>query len=393
MTIIQSDVIPMRSLKRPYFQKADLLIMIWCLFLIQINSLAQTNLRITSHYGFIIPHREEIKNLIQGHSWGVNAEIPLHYRKEKFWHRAWSNPEQTWTITYLNTGNPKQLGTHYSILHQLYLPLQSPAVKRKISQYMALGIGLGYASKVWNATDNYQATVLSSHLNTALLLQYGCRLKRQDRPSISWGLRLAHFSNGSLKTPNLGTNNFSFFVATEWNGKSHMEEQHSDTVLSKEFSRFRMTGGYFFGLKEILPPGERKYFVNGLNIGFDARLNSKSSFTTGVDVMRNSSLPVLLQEKTGITSSVNAMIQWGAAIGYVMHFNRFELRFQQGLYCIDRYKEDGILYQRVVLRFYVTSRYWISVMLKTHFAKADYGEYGMGYALPWRQRTYTSRQR
>ena len=350
---------------------------------------AQTNLRLTAHYGFIIPHREEIKNLIQGHSWGVNAEMPLRYKQEKFWHRAWSNPRQTWTITYLNTGNPKQLGSHYSILHQLYLPLQKPSLERKLKHQLALGIGLGYTSKVWNQTENYQATMLSSHVNTALSMQYGMQMTTLAGRAISWGFRLAHFSNGSLKTPNLGTNNFSFFVATELKPMNCNTIRNSDSILTKDCSHFRFTAGYCFGLKEIPPPGEKKYFVNGINLGLDVRLNPKSSFTCGVDVMRNSSLPILLQEKKEILLSANDMAQLGATLGYVMHFNRFELRFQQGLYCVDRYKEDGILYQRVGLRFYVTERCWASVMLKTHFAKADYGEYGIGYALPWRKRTYT----
>lgn len=360
--------------------------------ILQNDLYAQRNVQFTSHYGFIIPHREEIKNLIQGHSFGVNAEMFLHYKQEKFWHRAWSGPHQTWTITYLNTGNPKQLGSHFSFLHQLYLPLQRSASDRKMKQHIALGIGLGYSSKVWNQFDNYQAPVLSSHLNTALSMQYSLQCFKSKRSAISMGLRLAHFSNGSLKTPNLGTNNLSLFVATEWIGKQHNSADLKDSgqdIMQSDFFQFRITGGYCFGLKEILPPGEKKYFVSGLNLGFDSRMNSKSSLSCGTDLMRNTSLSVLLKEKSDTTISDNALIQLGGTLGYVMHFNRFELRFQQGLYIIDRYKGDGLLYQRVGLRFYISDHAWIAVMLKTHFAKADYGEYGIGYAFPWRNQTYS----
>lgn len=378
-----------KSRRRKILWTRCVVLSLCCEFELHTECAAQAAIRITSHYGFIVPHREEIKNLIQGHSWGVNAEMPLKYRREKFWHRAWSYPQQSWTMTFLNTGNPKQLGTHYSLLHQLYLPLQKPSNEWKIKQHLALGIGLGFASKVWNQAENYQATVLSSHLNTALSLQYGWQFNMRRGPAISCGFRMAHFSNGSLKTPNLGTNNFSFFVASELTHKNHLVATNSDSLMSNELSRFRLTGGYFFGLKEILPPGERKYFVNALQLGFDARMNAKSSFTCGLDIMRNSSLPILFQEKSGITNSISSLMQLGAMMGYVMHFNRFELRFQQGFYCVDQYKEDGLLYQRVGLRFYVTERCWLSVMLKTHFAKADYGEYGIGYTLPWCKRIYT----
>jgi len=346
---------------------------------------AQTSFQLTGHYGFIIPHREEIQNLIQGHSWGLNADYELNYKREKFWHRAWSGPRQTWTATYLNTGNPLQLGSHLSILHQLFLPLQKLDSQRRIHQTLALGVGLGYTTKIWNQESNYQAPALSSHLNTALALQYGIEFTRNERSRFSAGLRLAHFSNGSLRTPNLGTNNFSFFVSKRIGALDARKSIKRDSLLTAEICRYKFTAGYLFGIKEILPPGERKYFVSIASLGIDRRMNARYSLCFGLDGMRNSSLPELMKEKLGRSNSVNDLMQLGATFGCSMHFNRFELRFQQGAYIIDGYKQDGLLYQRVGLRFYVSEKWWLGLMLKTHFAKADYGEYGMGYAISWRK--------
>jgi hypothetical protein len=347
--------------------------------------LAQKAIQLTTHYGFIIPHREEIQNLIQGHSWGINADLELRYKREKFWRRAWSGPSQTWTVTYLNTGNISQLGSHFSLLHQLYLPLQKSDSNRSVRQHLALGVGLGYATKVWNQENNYQATVLSSHLNTALSMQYGIEFTRKSWNRISTGLRLAHFSNGSLRTPNLGTNNFSFFVSTRMGTMDKRKSVVKDSVLTSEMYRYKVTAGYLFGLKEILPPGGRKYFVSIASMGIDRRMNARLSFCVGLDGMRNSSLPELMREKMGRSNSINDLMQLGATFGCSMHFNRFELRLQQGVYVIDGYKQDGVLYQRVGLRFYISEKWWLGLMLKTHFAKADYGEYGLGYSIPWRR--------
>ena len=53
----------------------------------------------------------------------------------------------------------------------------------------------------------------------------------------------------------------------------------------------------------------------------------------------------------------------------------------------DRYDMDNELYHRVGMRYQFDNGLLLNMVLKTHWAKADYVEYGIGYTLkPTNQR-------
>jgi hypothetical protein len=53
--------------------------------------------------------------------------------------------------------------------------------------------------------------------------------------------------------------------------------------------------------------------------------------------------------------------------------------FQAGVYPYTRYKDDGIIYSRLGLRYLFGKHILANITLKTHFAKADNIEFGLGY--------------
>jgi hypothetical protein len=55
--------------------------------------------------------------------------------------------------------------------------------------------------------------------------------------------------------------------------------------------------------------------------------------------------------------------------------------FENGYYLYNRYKDDGNIYSRLCLRYHFSDRYFAVLNLKSHFAKADYWEYGIGMRL------------
>src|SRR5690606_34650250 len=71
----------------------------------------------------------------------------------------------------------------------------------------------------------------------------------------------------------------------------------------------------------------------------------------------------------------------GVFAGYEMHFDRLSLEGNVGVYIYDKYKENGALYQRLGLRYYATKNWFATMSLKTHFAKAEAFELGIGYKL------------
>jgi hypothetical protein len=50
-----------------------------------------------------------------------------------------------------------------------------------------------------------------------------------------------------------------------------------------------------------------------------------------------------------------------------------------GVYLRDVYNPDGRLYHRIGMRYHATKHWSANLVLKSHWAKADYVEYGIGY--------------
>jgi hypothetical protein len=50
-----------------------------------------------------------------------------------------------------------------------------------------------------------------------------------------------------------------------------------------------------------------------------------------------------------------------------------------GAYVKDRYQPDGPLYHRIGMRYQFSNGITANLVLKSHWAKADYVEWGIGY--------------
>jgi hypothetical protein len=336
------------------------------------------------NFGFIVPHNKQMTHLIQGHSYGFHTSV-MKKLNTLPWHMAYHSPEHGFDFTYINTGNKKQLGQQLAFSYLLNLPLnrqketeQSPSYRH----WLGLGIGVGYTTVIWDLRDNHKAAVIGSHLNSALTLQYSVRIKQWSHGELRSGLRITHFSNGAFQIPNLGTNNAGIFLSYLFHDKSDAINNSTIPKPSKtdyeDSYRFTVFAGA--GLKEIQPPIRKKYPAYTFSALLEKRVSYKSSIGLGADLFNNTSLKTV-QERLSHTEVSNAdIIQMGIALSYSLLFRDFELKMQQGFYLYDQFNLDGKLYNRFGLRYRLNEHWFAQLTLKTHFAKADYAEWGFGYA-------------
>jgi len=337
------------------------------------------------YFGLIVPHKKEMTHLIQGHSYGLHVNLNKQLIT-KAWHSAYNFPEQGIDLTYIYTGNPEQLGQQVALSYLLNLPLNRKNIdlkrensKHRIRHWIGIGIGIGYSSQIWDLKENHQAPVIGSHLNAALIIQYSTRLLQLKKSQIRAGLRITHFSNGAFQIPNLGTNNAGIFLSykildspNKYNHRSTFETDYKKT--------FRTSIFFGAGLKEIQPPTQTKYAAFTLSLLEERRITYKSSLGIGIDMLYNSSLKTIQERRGNPNFSANQVWQSGVVLSYTLHLNNFELKMQQGIYIRDKHKLDGLLYHRFGLRYHINNHWFAQLTLKTHFAKADFGEWGFGYA-------------
>jgi hypothetical protein len=133
------------------------------------------------------------------------------------------------------------------------------------------------------------------------------------------------------------------------------------------------------GLKEIPPPTGRKYAALVLSTLAERRVSYKSAFGLGLDLLYDSPIRPQVQPRTDVVVTPMQVMQLGAVFSYSLFFDRFALKIQQGYYLADAWRLSGSLYHRVGLRYTIGEHMYAPLTLKTHFAKADYGEVGIGY--------------
>jgi hypothetical protein len=352
----------------------------------QLDSTERWSLAVSPQGGFVIPHHKSIAHLIQGHSTGCHLYAKRLVNGTNYWHEAYNIPEHGLDFSFINTGNQQQLGQQYSLSYLLNLPLNG---KRYVDDYLqissrgyrhwiGLGLGMGYATKRWDLEENHQAAVLGSQGNVAISLQYSASVVAFKSGEIRAGLRLSHLSNGAFQLPNLGTNNAGLFV-------SYVVGKHRSSSMKvipePSLEKYILSGGLVAGLKEIPPPTGRKYVATVFSLLGERRVSYKSAFGLGMDVLFDSSVKPLLEQRTDVSIRNKEALQLGAVFSYSLFFDRFSLKIQQGFYLVDKQRLNGVLYHRVGLRYEIGKNLYAQLTLKTHFAKADYGELGIGYVI------------
>ncbi len=348
------------------------------------DSSATTSLHwtIQPQFGFIIPHRSEMLHLIQGHSRGINLQLLRQTSGKKAWERNYQCPEVGADLYYNFTGNAEQLGHQLALSYFVRLPIRRLKIATTRTKFfnhtLGLGIGMGYNTKTWDLETNTQAQVIGSHINAALSIEYLAHFFSSKKIALSGGMRLTHFSNGAFSLPNLGTNNIALVLNLTQKSKQPLQKENSrDKVNRKNSLMVSLTGG----LKEIPPPYGKKYGSVTFNAIGQRRFTYKSSLAVGSEVMFNSAVKTLRNRNSETTTGWEKNAQLSMVIGYGLNFDRLQLRILQGFYVLNPWQADGLFYQRVTLCYHITDRLQALIGLKTHFAKADHSEIGIGYTI------------
>ncbi len=335
-------------------------------------------------YGLIIPHSKQMTHLIQGHTMGMHITA-LQTLNRKPWHSNYNYPEHGGEIGFLTTGNVRQLGHQLTASYYLNLPLNRKKIdslrkfsKWRLHHWLGLGLGIGYSTRIWNLADNHQAPVIGSHFNAALTLQYSTRIYGGKMGELRGGLRVVHLSNGAFQIPNLGTNNAGIFLS--YSPCRLLSPITSDIApMTKPSKRYQLSIFSGAGLKEIQPPTRKKFAALTFSLLGEHRPTYKSAYGVGFDIFYNSANRAQQEHIQSKTYNAGTTLQLGVIASYSLYFDRFELKMQQGMYILDQYRLNGMFYNRFGLRYALQDHWFVQLTLKTHFAKADYGEIGVGY--------------
>lgn len=339
------------------------------------DSIPKFGAGVTYHYGFIAPHKPVVNEIVKGHTQILEISIYKNTLGERQWEQYFRNPKVGVSAMFINTGNDESLGKAYGIFPFVEMHLN----KWKVNWNIRAGYGLGYIEKPFDRVDNYKNLAIGSTYNALIFVNSLWNYKFSKNFEGSLGVSLTHFSNGSLKRPNLGINIFSLNGGINYNfGNVKAIIPFNNENKDKVWNKYLILNG---GVKEISPIGGEKYFVSTLSYQMIKTTSNKSGFGFAADAFYNSSLEQLMINDNNSDASADDNFRLGLAGLYRLSLGKMEMLFQTGWYLYSPYKGNGNLYTRLNSRYFVSDKFFVNLALKTHYAVADFIEYGIGYKL------------
>jgi len=330
--------------------------------------------------GNIALHNNDILHLIKGHPEG----FILSWNKKTFgnedWEQRYGYPDYGVSFAYQDLKNDV-LGTNYS----LYAHYNFYFLKRNLM--LRIGQGLGYTTNPYDKVENPRNNAFGTSLlsSTYLMLNYK-RERIFDKFGLQAGFSLIHYSNANVKAPNTSVNSITFNLGVTYN-LDEEDSEYQNTITKEKFTeRIKYNIAFRSGINEsdVVGSGQFPFYI--VSAYADKRLGHKSAIQFGADVFFSKFLEELIYYKSVSfpEENVTGDEDWkrvGLFVGHELFINKMSIETQLGYYVYYPYDFEGQTYIRVGLKRYFGKKWFGALTLKSHGAKAEAVEFGVGIRL------------
>ncbi|TVZ58766.1 lipid A 3-O-deacylase PagL [Flavobacteriaceae bacterium MAR_2010_105] len=340
-----------------------------------------TSLDANFFYGTILEHNPDIAHLITDHPTGFILSFSKKTYGFKDWESRYNYPDWGFSFIHQDLKN-YYLGENYS----LYAHFNFYFLNRNLM--FRVGQGIAYATKPYDKENNYINNAYGSDLlsTTYVMLNY----KKEnifEGFGVQAGISIIHYSNANIKAPNNSTNTFTFNVGANYVLDNDKHPEFIDSTEDKKFTeKLKFNLVFRSGLNEsdVNDTGRYPFYIFS---GYaDKRINRKSAIQFGTDVFFSTFLKELIYYYSVAFPEfdVSGDEDWkrvGLFVGHELFINKMSLVTQLGYYVYYPYDFEGQVYNRVGLKRYFGDKYFGAVTLKSHGAKAEAVEFGIGVRL------------
>ncbi|MCX6245494.1 MAG: acyloxyacyl hydrolase [Bacteroidetes bacterium] len=334
-------------------------------------------------YGFLYAQHLELELF--------NSHLPtfeINFQKETYgkhkWERIYGYPIIGVSFLYTGLGKSPYLGAAYSVFPFIDFPLVR---HKKFMFNFRFGLGVGYLTKKFDRLTNYKNLAIGSHLNASANLMLEARYKVAERLTLSLGIALQHFSNGSLKLPNYGLNlpvvsaGVAYRLARENRtiGDRYIPPTEPYSAVLRHVIEF--DAGASLGWKNMQAVYGDNYWVYHFyeNTFFPVKRKSKWGF--GLDLSYDQShVKILESQGTEVTNKMK-IFRPGINGAYMLVLSKLQFILNLGCYLGGMEKSNGPFYEKLSFQYNFTKDFFASVMLKVHWGRADYIGWGLGLHL------------
>jgi hypothetical protein len=338
---------------------------------------------VRGHYGFLMSHHLELDRF-QSHYPAFELCIEQATWGKNRWEAEYAYPIIGLTFWYSPLGGFEEIGSSYA----LYPFISFPLVRGKSqSLNFRLGLGLGYLTNHFNKTENYKNFAIGSHINVAgsVYIEYRNRISR--RMTITAGLGLTHFSNGATKTPNYGLNTITANIGVS----AYIKKPNPayDRKILPELYPFEFDGrkylstefSFSYARKDMTEQFGERFNVYNIYINLLKRISYKSRLGLGMDMVYDESDKFILEWKGNENIKSYQTFKPGVSAVYELVVSKLRFMFNFGFYLYMKENTEGMVYQRLTLKYFFTDNMFAHIVLNTNWGKAEFVGFGVGYKL------------
>lgn len=343
---------------------------------------AVRNLDLNPFYGSILLHNPDISHLIREHPGGVILGFNRKTFGEEAWEQRFGYPDEGISFIYQDMGT-STLGKNYG----LYLHYNFYLLKRHLK--MRIGQGIAYASSPYDAITNFRNNAYGSDFmsSTYLMLQFN-KERIWNRLGINAGITLVHYSNANVRAPNTSTNTLGLTagILYELQAEQPGIEEYKRWPKEPVTEGVRLNLVFRSGINEsdVVGSGQFPFYI--FSAYADKRLAQVSAIQVGTDVFFSNFLKELIafQSNSFPEMPVDPNADYkrvGVFIGHELFINKLTVITQLGYYVYYPFDFEGRVYNRVGIKRYFGSKWFGAISLKSHGAKAEGIEFGVGIRL------------
>lgn len=327
-------------------------------------------------YGFVMPHHKSIAYFLEDHIRTFDVKITKATYGNKYWNQLFRYPYYGLGFYRSNLGNDDVFGFANALYAYVKVPIIGSSNKINLSYQMSMGAS--YLTKHFDIKDNYQNLAIGSHLNIYIGLSLQSSIPLSKRLALTNGIRVSHFSNGRMKSPNKGLNVLTGSVGLIYNinntNQAKILMKLPDIKNKNEYSVI-----YAAGIKTISRYEEGNYYASSLIFDYNRNYSLKARWCAGVDLFFDES-NTQYSNNTEKSNFLNSdLYQFGIHGGHDLVFGNFSVIVNIGAYIYTPVEVLAPVYSRIGIRYRIKNKIITNLTLKTHWAKASFIEWGIGY--------------
>ncbi len=330
------------------------------------------------HYQYIWPHRPDLKEHAGNPAKALEMHLGWRSSGSQLWHRLYNFPSYGIGFYYNHLGNPEVLGEVRSgfVFMEFY-----PPKERLIRWQLRVSLGLANFNTYYHPENNPENRFIGTPWNVHFNLNYALSIPIGEQVRITPGLAFTHFSNGAYQKPNRGINIFDVNMGIRYRfGKGDPGEFWANDPFSegKTISEQTFFAVFSVGLmqREMDDP---TYVARTLTLNHTIRKKLRTRWGVGIDIFYDDHAKEQMRLLNEETSPMD-YTRVGGFVSCDIIFNRMALILNRGIYVYYGYEPQGNQYSRIGMRYITKSGLTGHMALKAHAGRADYIEWGIGYA-------------